>query len=279
MQHRGHEKSDATWLQGSCSTSVRQSAGTHAGGDAGDHTKFNWPNRVKFGRLIGGNIHFRRALYRVWIAHIHWTLLFSATVSASAQRQNNHWYNKPFGNGLADGRKALDFLPDSPRIKFIRKDTRRYYAKSSGVTGYSQPGARAARKVVDRDAGWSFEAIGVCEVDGKQYVFNASPTFYPIADLTLTKPATAPAKPVPPAKTEDAMLPASYGPGKEGKHVTWYGQRLVIWGFGNHYKVGPGPFWGPADAENTKDIQEAYNMEATGLPTKELLEMLVGDPK
>jgi hypothetical protein len=282
LQHRKHEKSDATWVQGSCSTSVGASAGTHAGGDAGDVTWFDIFNRVKFGRLIGFNIHARRAIKRLWSAHGHWTLLFSATISGAGQRQNNVWYAR-FGNGLADGRKALDFLPDSSRIKFIRKETRRHYVKSGGTKGYSQPGAKEKRKVVDRDGGWDFEPIGVCEEGGKQYLFNASPTFYPLAELTTTKPASAPATPAPKPQTEDAMLTASYGPGKEGKHVTWFGQRatvhLVALKLKNAYLVGPGPVWGSTDGANAKTLQKHYGLPQTGIPQKELLEILKAEPK
>lgn len=281
LQHRGHERSDATWLQGSCSTAVGASAGTHAGGDAGDVTKYGWANRVKFGRLIGFNIHFRRALYKVWIAHIHWTLLFSSTVSRQAQAQNNHWYNRPFGNGLANMQKALDFLPDSNRIKFIRKDTSRWYVTSKGSTGYSQPGSSAKRRVVDRSAGWSFESIAVVADmrTGKQYVLTKSPTFYELATLTKTKPATAPATPAAQPQTEDALDPKSYGPGHEGKHITWYGQRLVLHDFGSRYLVGPGPVWGPTDAANTKDFQKSRGEAQTGLPTEAQLAFLATEPK
>jgi hypothetical protein len=193
-----------------------------------------------------------------------------------------------FGNGLADGRKALDFLPDSSQLEFLGKTTTRRYAKSNGVTGYSQANAVSKRKIVDREAGWSFEPIGRVRDNktSKVYVFNASPTFYPEADLTTTKPAAAPAKPVPPATTEDAMSPASYGPGHEGKHITWIGQRIVLWltfyGLKADYLVGPGPVWGPTDQSSLKKLQEKWNPGGDtndGLPGAKELQRLAGDPR
>lgn len=181
LQKDGSEASDASWTQGSCSNSVAASKGTHDGGDAGDATKFNGLKRVKFGRLIGMNIHLRRAIKNVWVEHVHWTLLFSSTVSGAAQAQNDVWVAR-FGNGLADGRKAIDFLPDSSRIKFVRKDTGTWMAKAA-TAGYSQPGAKKARWLVDREKGWTFESIGVVSIDGVEYLFNDNATFYPAADF------------------------------------------------------------------------------------------------
>jgi hypothetical protein len=78
------------------------------------------------------------------------------------------------------------------------------------------------------------------------------------------------------------MDPSEYGPGKIGDHITWYGYRLVVHGFGRHYKVGPGPRWGDADEANTVDFQKAQGWsgkDADGLPGPETLKRLAADPK
>jgi hypothetical protein len=86
----------------------------------------------------------------------------------------------------------------------------------------------------------------------------------------------------PPAPPVDRMDPANYGPGKVGDHITWYGNRLVLHGFGRRYKTGPGPTWGPADGLNTRDCQLARGftgVDANGLPGLNTLRFLASDPK
>ena len=275
-------------MQGACSNAVRASAGTHGGCDACDTTRYNIFNRVKFGRMIGGNYHFRRALAGVWSAHGHFTRLFSKCAASGAKNQNDSWMNRPFGSGLASGGKALDFLPDSSKLEFLGKTTATRYAKSNGVTGYSQANAVSKREVVRRKAGWSFKPIGRVKdhKTGKVYVFNASPTFYPEADLTTSKPASAPATPAPVVKSEDALNPKSYGPGHEGLHVTWLGQRIVIWlafyGLKADYLVGPGPVYGPTDNSSMKKLQEKWSPgepSNDGYPGARELARLAKDPR
>jgi endonuclease/exonuclease/phosphatase family metal-dependent hydrolase len=178
LQNGHGERSDMSMVQGSCSTSVGASAGTHAGGDAGDLTRYNQSNRVKYGRLIGFNIHYRPAIRNLWSEHVHFTMLKSSTVSAAAQNQNNVWYAR-YGNGLANGGRATGFLPNSREIKFIRKDVATWRANKN-TKGYAEPGSDWK---VNREAGWIFESIGVVEVGNRRYLFNETPTFYPIDDF------------------------------------------------------------------------------------------------
>jgi hypothetical protein len=75
----------------------------------------------------------------------------------------------------------------------------------------------------------------------------------------------------------DRMDPANYGPGHEGAHITWLGDRLVAHGFGRHYTTGPGPVWGDADKLNVRDFQRAQDWtgdDADGFPGRETLKRL-----
>lgn len=79
----------------------------------------------------------------------------------------------------------------------------------------------------------------------------------------------------------DRMDPKNYGPGHIGEHITWYGERLIVHGFGKHYTSGPGPVWGAADRDNTIDFQKAQGWSgsnADGLPGAETLRRLAADP-
>lgn len=83
------------------------------------------------------------------------------------------------------------------------------------------------------------------------------------------------------ATTVDRMDPAVYGPGKSGEHITWLGQRLILWGFGKHYTEGPGPRWGEADRLGVRDAQLSQGFvgkDADGLPGRRTLRMLAADP-
>lgn len=80
--------------------------------------------------------------------------------------------------------------------------------------------------------------------------------------------------------SDPQMDPAEYGPGHHGPHITWYGERLVIHGYGRHYTVGPGPTWGQADKDNTREFQAAFHTPRTdGYPDQKTLDLLAGAPQ
>ncbi|MYX26727.1 N-acetylmuramoyl-L-alanine amidase [Streptomyces sp. SID8381] len=58
-------------------------------------------------------------------------------------------------------------------------------------------------------------------------------------------------KPVPPPFPGRNM----FGPGKKNKYIKQLGERLVVKGFGKHYRVGPSEEWGEADRLNVRDFQ------------------------
>lgn len=77
------------------------------------------------------------------------------------------------------------------------------------------------------------------------------------------------------------MNPKNYGPGKRGEHITWLGQRLILHGFGKHYRWGPGPSWSEADRLNVRDFQLAQGWtgsDADGYPGRESLRRLSQNP-
>jgi LysM repeat protein len=63
-----------------------------------------------------------------------------------------------------------------------------------------------------------------------------------------------------------------FGPGKRNKYVTQLGERLVAKGYGNFYKVGPGPSWSDADRIAVRAFQKAQGWtgaDADGYPGPE----------
>lgn len=69
--------------------------------------------------------------------------------------------------------------------------------------------------------------------------------------------------------------------GSQHAAVTKLGQRLVVHGFGKHYKVGPGVPMGPADVANCKDFQLAQGWtgkDADGYPGPETWRRLLANP-
>ncbi|MBC7760713.1 MAG: N-acetylmuramoyl-L-alanine amidase, partial [Candidatus Saccharibacteria bacterium] len=92
--------------------------------------------------------------------------------------------------------------------------------------------------------------------------------------------------PAPPGPTYNKLDPASYGPGKNGPHVTWLGVRLDTWrksyNLKSLYKVGPGPEWGPVDQAGVEWFQrvvlEETGSNADGFPGVVSLARLAGTP-
>jgi hypothetical protein len=42
------------------------------------------------------------------------------------------------------------------------------------------------------------------------------------------------------------------------------GERLVLKGYGSHYRIGPSPTWGDADRLNVQDFQRAQGWTGSG---------------
>lgn len=69
--------------------------------------------------------------------------------------------------------------------------------------------------------------------------------------------------------------------GQRHAAVTLLGQRLVAHGYGSHYKVGPGPEFGPADVAATRAFQRAQGWsgpDADGYPGPETWRRLMAAP-
>lgn len=94
-----------TITQGSYSTSVSASAGTHSGAGAVDLAPADWANKVRVMREVGFAAWHRPAMTGVWPEHIH-ALLIPATaeyrsrMAPAAQAQIDDYYQGL--NGLAD---------------------------------------------------------------------------------------------------------------------------------------------------------------------------------
>lgn len=71
----------------------------------------------------------------------------------------------------------------------------------------------------------------------------------------------------------------TYGYGAKGAHVTAVGKALVKAGFGEHYKVGPGPTWSDSDTKNYAAYQHSLGYrggDADGVPGETSLKKLMG---
>ena len=78
---------DLTIVQGSYTTAVGQSAGTHAGGGVVDLAPYQHARKVKVLRDLGWAAWYRPKLPGVWGAHIHAVLIGHRTMSQSAAAQ------------------------------------------------------------------------------------------------------------------------------------------------------------------------------------------------
>ena len=85
----------------------------------------------------------------------------------------------------------------------------------------------------------------------------------------------------PPPASTDKMDPAAYFIDATGPHVVWLGERLVVHGFDDAYKSGPGPTFSEADRKNVEDFQLAQGWTgdgADGFPGAQTLALLAADP-
>jgi hypothetical protein len=82
-----------------------------------------------------------------------------------------------------------------------------------------------------------------------------------------------------PARYRVTINGLSYGYGAHGDHVTRVGEALVAKGFGDAYKVGPGPEWTDADTEAYAAYQRSLGYtgaDADGVPGETSLRRLLG---
>lgn len=100
--------------------------------------------------------------------------------------------------------------------------------------------------------------------------------------------ATIPTKPprTPDPVIKDQMDPAQYFIGAKGDHITWLGNRLVVWskalGLRAPYKVGPGPSFTETDRKAVAAFQKAQGWtggDADGFPGEQSLAILASEPK
>lgn len=109
-----------------------------------------------------------------------------------------------------------------------------------------------------------------CHFEVREYPFQYGDDVNPDILLKISENAST-----------DKMDPAAYFLGAHGDHVTWFGQRLIVHGYGKHYKTGAGPTYTWADEENCKEFQEAQGWtgkNADGFPGPETLKRLAADP-
>lgn len=97
-----------TIAQGSYSTAVGASAGTHNGGGVVDLSAYDYAKKVRVLRSVGFAAWYRPELWkngvRIWGAHIHACLIGNARMSPEAARQVEAYLKGgPGSNGLADG--------------------------------------------------------------------------------------------------------------------------------------------------------------------------------
>lgn len=122
--HFGGEKSWITVWQGSFSTSVGASAGTHAGSGTADTSPFNWKNRLWVFRLLGFAAWMRPARRGVWVQHIHMVMCGDGGAARLALQQVASFWKRPSRDGLAGNRvdTQLPKMLCRPLFVFPEKD-------------------------------------------------------------------------------------------------------------------------------------------------------------
>ena len=80
---------------------VAQSAGTHDGGGVVDLAAWDWENKVRVGRKLGGFGWHREDLPGVWGEHIHIGIRDHGRLSLAAQAQQRDYDATPARDGLA----------------------------------------------------------------------------------------------------------------------------------------------------------------------------------
>lgn len=98
-----------TIVQGSFTTAVAASAGTHSGGGAVDLSPYEWQKKVKAMRQVGFAAWHRTAIPGVWGEHIHCILIGDKLLSPAAKEQVTQYYNHE--NGLADHGPDTEWRP------------------------------------------------------------------------------------------------------------------------------------------------------------------------
>lgn len=98
---------------------VAASGGTHDGGGVVDLAPWDWPNKVRVARDLGGFAWHRTELWRngvrVWGEHVHLGIRDHGRLSVAAQAQQRDFDAHPKLNGLADHSVDPDQFPAKPR--------------------------------------------------------------------------------------------------------------------------------------------------------------------
>jgi len=146
-----------TILQGSYTTGVPASAGTHGGGGVVDLTDWDHVRKVRELRRTGFAAWYRPEIPGLWVAHIHAVLMGNAKLSPQARWQVDEYLAGR--NGLADRgpdpgpRQFVDhrftWRTGARRINRARALIARARARlASGIRGYR--GIRRVRRVLGR---------------------------------------------------------------------------------------------------------------------------------
>lgn len=101
---------DLTVSQGSYSTSVGASAGTHDGGGAVDLAPADWENKVKVGRMVGFSAWHRTAIPGLWNEHIHMIAIGDKEMSDAARKQVQDYFAHL--DGLASHQHDPEWRPN-----------------------------------------------------------------------------------------------------------------------------------------------------------------------
>ena len=193
----GGETSDIVLVQGSYNgTAVSASAGTHAGGGAGDITAFNYANRVKVLRLLGVAAWYRPTLRNVWSAHIHFVVIGDNTASSGAKAQVTAYKNGR--NGLANNAVDNGWRPYRVNIQYVTNaSSGTFYAKQNTNT-YTQPYGKSS-KVAALKKNAVFTVIAqVKNAYGNAWGVNKNGYWVDMTKLTKTAPPKpAPTTPAP----------------------------------------------------------------------------------
>lgn len=143
----GGENDAVTMLQGSWSTGVGASAGTHDKGATFDLTPVNWQNRVKVFRLLGVAYFDRPAIPKVWQHHGHGVVVGMGNAAWLALQQVKSYLAGR--NGLANNGRDADWRPMVLPILAVYNGNTGSRRAFKNTQGRSQPSylATVTRKV------------------------------------------------------------------------------------------------------------------------------------
>lgn len=101
---------------------VAQSAGTHDGGGVFDLAAWDWENKLRVIKDLGGWGWYRATVPGLWNEHIHFGITNHGTLSKGAQNQQKAYYAKR--NGLVSNLMDNSYrAPGNPIFKYPVKPT------------------------------------------------------------------------------------------------------------------------------------------------------------